>query len=201
VSDIGENSETGLAASCADLDACRLRLDSENLSDQDRAQVYCRLSEALYHSGSRDNALACARIAFSLYPGSEVVANLCAWVFSNCGQHAEAAAAYERLLEMRPDWAEGHRHASGSFAVAGQIEPAILHGTMASDLDATCFEFAFHVACLLETAGRYARSVTTSSAPLLSGPRTAGCCAIYPQCCSPSIKPNKPWPWRYGQWR
>jgi ABC-type polysaccharide/polyol phosphate export permease/Flp pilus assembly protein TadD len=159
VSEISENSQTALAASCGDLDACRLRLDSENLSDQDRAQVYCRLSEALYHSGSRDNAAACARIAFSLYPGSEEVANLCAWVFSNCGQHAEAAAAYERLLVMRPDWAEGHRHASGSFAVAGQIEPAILHGTKASDLDATSFEFAFHVACLLESAGQYARSV------------------------------------------
>jgi ABC-type polysaccharide/polyol phosphate export permease/Flp pilus assembly protein TadD len=159
VSDIGENSKTVLAASFADLDACRLQLESENFSDQDRAQVYCRLSEALYHNGSRENAVACAHIAFSLQPASEEVANLCAWIFSNCGRHAEAAAAYERLLEMRPNWAEGHRHASGSFAGAGQIERAILHGMTASDLDATSFEFALHVACLLESVGQYARSV------------------------------------------
>jgi tetratricopeptide (TPR) repeat protein len=74
------------------------------------------------------------------------------------GAHGEAAAAYEQLLAARPDWAAGHRHASGSFAAAGQIERAISHGTKASDLDPTSLEFAFHAACLLETVGRPAQA-------------------------------------------
>ena len=108
----------------------------------------------LFHKGSRGVALECARSAFDLQPEKEEIANLCAWVFSNCGAHGEAAAAYEQLLAARPDWAAGHRHASGSFAAAGQIERAISHGTKASDLDPTSLEFAFHAACLLETVGR-----------------------------------------------
>ena len=112
------------------------------------------MSEVLFHKGSRGVALECARSAFDLQPEKEEIANLCAWVFSNCGAHGEAAAAYEQLLAARPDWAAGHRHASGSFAAAGQIERAISHGTKASDLDPTSLEFAFHAACLLETVGR-----------------------------------------------
>jgi len=73
-------------------------------------------------------------------------------------EHQDAVAAYEKLLAIRPDWAAGHRHASGSFAAAGQIERAISHGTQASDLDPTSLEFALHVACLLETAGRLAQA-------------------------------------------
>ncbi len=159
MSDIGETSQTALAVSLADFDACRRLLESGDIPDHERARIYCRLSEALYHGGSHDGAVECARIAFTLQPESEEIANFCAWVFSNCGRHQEAAAAYEGLLAMRPQWAEGHRHASGSFAVAGQIERAIFHGTRASDLDATSFEFAFHAACLLECAGQHARSV------------------------------------------
>lgn len=107
------------------------------------------------HKGRPEDAAECARIAFNLQPETEAVANLCAWVFSNCGRHDEAAAAYERLLELRPGWAEGHRHASGSLAAAGQMNRAIFHGRAASDLDPHSFEFAFHAGCVLEGAGRY----------------------------------------------
>ena len=122
-------------------------------------RYYCRLSEALYHKGSRDEAVECASTAFDLQPEKEEIANLCAWVFSNCGKHTEAAAAYERLLSIRPHWAAGHRHASGSFAAAGQLDLAISHGRKASDLDPHSFEFAFHAACLLETVGQPAQAV------------------------------------------
>lgn len=147
------------AASLGDLEACRFHLRRGEIPDHERARIYCQLSEALYHRGHRDDAVGCARIAFDLQPQNEEVANLCAWVFSNCGRHEEAAAAYERLLAIRPQWAEGHRHASGSFAEAGQLDQAIFHARKASDLDPHSFEAAFHAACVLEAAGRYAPAV------------------------------------------
>lgn len=160
MSDIGEIYQTALGtASLADLDMCRFDLGRGDIPDPERAPVYCRLSEALYHKGRRDDAVECARIVFDLQPANEEIADFCAWVFSNCGRHEEAAAAYERLLRMRPQWAEGHRHASGSFAMAGPLERAIFHGRKASDLDPNSFEFAFHAACLLASAGRHAQSV------------------------------------------
>jgi hypothetical protein len=45
------------------------------------------LSEVLFHKGSRGVALECARSAFDLQPEKEEIANLCAWVFSNCGEN------------------------------------------------------------------------------------------------------------------
>ena len=142
------------AASVGDFEGCRSYLRCRDVSNHERASIYCRLSEALFHKGSRDDATECARSAFDLQPESEEIANLCAWIFSNCGEHEEAAAAYERLLSMRPQWAAGHRHASGSFAAAGHLDLAITHGRKASDLDPQSFEFAFHAACLLESAGQ-----------------------------------------------
>ena len=156
---IGEIAQTALAASLADFDGCPLRLQSGELPDHERALLYCRLSEALYYQGRRDGAIECARVAFALQPAREEVASFCAWVFSNSGRHEEAASAYECLLGTRPQWAEGHRHASGSLAAAGQIKRAIFHGTRASDLEPTSFEFAFHAACLLEAACQHARAV------------------------------------------
>ena len=113
----------------------------------------------MYHRQSFGEAIECARTAFDLQPDSDEVANLCAWVFSNCARHEEAAAAYERLLVLRPHWAEGHRHASGSFAAAGRLDRAIIHGKRASDLDPNSSEFAFHVGCLLEAAGRHPQAI------------------------------------------
>jgi capsular polysaccharide transport system permease protein len=103
--------------------------------------------------------VACARAAFVLQPECERVTNLCAWVFSNCNRHEEAGAAYERLLEIRSQWAEGHRHASGSFAIAGRIDRAILHAISASELDRSSLEFALHAGSVLETAGHYDRAL------------------------------------------
>jgi len=147
------------AASSGEVEECRLRLERGDLPDHERARLYCRLSEALYHRQSFGEALECARAAFDLQPDSNEIANLCAWVFSNCGRHEEAAAAYERILALRPQWAEGHRHASGSFAAAGRLDRALIHGSRASDLDPTSFEFAFHTSCLLQAAGRHSEAI------------------------------------------
>ena len=113
------------AAGSGELEAYRLRLCRGDLSDHERAACYCRLSEALYHGDRFHEAVEYACLAFDLHADNDEVANLCAWVFSNSGRHAEAGAAYKSLLASRPEWAEGHRHASGSFAVAGDIEREI----------------------------------------------------------------------------
>jgi tetratricopeptide (TPR) repeat protein len=166
VSDVGEIYEEAIGAAAFTrghgvgfAEACRLYLARRGIAEHELPLFYCRLSEALLHRGCREDAVECARMAFDLRPAKEDTANLCAWVFSNCGRHDEAAAAYERLQEFRPHWAEGHRHASGSFAAAEQIDRATFHGRSASDLDTNSFEFAFHAACLLESAGLYEDAV------------------------------------------
>src|SRR5271166_7110124 len=69
LSDLGEIRQSVIgAASVGDLDACRLYLGHRDVPDQERAWIYCQLSEALYHKGSRDVAVECARSAFDLQP-------------------------------------------------------------------------------------------------------------------------------------
>jgi capsular polysaccharide transport system permease protein len=162
VNDVGEICEAAIgvgpfsrSTGAGLAEACRLYLARREVPEHEIPQFYCRLTEALFHKGCREQAVECARIAFDLLPKREETANLCAWVFSNCGRHEEAASAYERLLEFRPQWAEGHRHASGSFAVVGRMDRAIFHGKSASEINPNSFEFAFHAACLLQSAGWY----------------------------------------------
>ena len=140
-------------------ESCQLYLSRYQLAAHQRPIFFGRLGEALLHNGRREEAVDCARIAFELRPQEEEVANMCAWIFSNCGRWSEAATAYEQLLEIRPGWAEGHRHASGSFAAAGQLDRAIFHASRASDLAPSAAEFATHAACQYEAAGRYEDAV------------------------------------------
>lgn len=141
------------------LETCHRYLAQHELPGHQLPVFYCRLGEKLLHNGRPEDAVDCARIAFELRPDDEEIANTCAWIFSNCGRYGEAAAAYQQLLEFRPGWAEGHRHASGSFAAAGQLERALSHAIAASDLDPGSFELAVHAAGQCEAAGRYEDAV------------------------------------------
>jgi ABC-type polysaccharide/polyol phosphate export permease/predicted Zn-dependent protease len=120
---------------------------------EQRAADCCRSAERLFYAGDRQAAVDWARAAFDVAPGQEPIAEFCAWLFSNCGHHQEAAAAYERLLACRPGWAAGHRHASGSFAVAGDLDRAIQHAARASEIEPKSAEFAIHAGGLLAQAG------------------------------------------------
>ena len=82
------------------------------------------------------------------------VANFCAWLFSNSGCHAEAASAYEKLLEQHSDWAEGYRHASGAFEASGARQKAIDFAINASDFAPDNYDFAYHAGSLLLDAQR-----------------------------------------------
>jgi ABC-type polysaccharide/polyol phosphate export permease/Flp pilus assembly protein TadD len=141
------------AIAAGDLDSCRAVLHECAVSDSDRAAFYCRLGEAFFYRDQTEAALECARSAFELQPQRESIADFCAWLFSNCGHHNEAAAAYERLIVCRPGWAAGHRHASGSFAAASDIDRAIQHAARASEIEPGRLEFAVHAGCLLAGIG------------------------------------------------
>jgi ABC-type polysaccharide/polyol phosphate export permease/Flp pilus assembly protein TadD len=137
------------AIEAGDLAAARAALADAGLGVLQCAALYCRLSEAFFYRGRHEDAFACASTAFDLEPQGEAVADFCAWLFSNCGRHSEAATAYERLLDGRPGWAAGHRHLSGSYAAAGDLDRAIHHAARACELDPNSCEFAVHAGVLL----------------------------------------------------
>ena len=114
----------------------------------------CRAAEALFHGGRRDEALECGRRAFALSADDRDTAQFCAWLFSNCDCHAEAAAAYQRLIALSPDWAEGYRHASGSLAAIGEIDRALAWALRAVELMPDDTGTAVHAAELLLRRGR-----------------------------------------------
>lgn len=106
------------------------------------------------HQGRREEAVERCRRALPRAGGDDGDLRICAWVFSNCGCHDEAAAAYRALLDGSPDWVDGHRHLSGSLAAAGHLERAVEHAVTASDLAPHDPEFALHAGALLRRAGR-----------------------------------------------
>ena len=118
------------------------------------ARLNCRRAEILFHEGRREDAVECGRRAFFLASDDEAVVHCCAWLFSNCGLHAEAAEAYKRLLDQLPDWVEGYRHLSGSLAASGDRDAAIVNAVRASELAPNNFDFALHAGCLLLDAER-----------------------------------------------
>ncbi|HEY1300102.1 MAG TPA: tetratricopeptide repeat protein [Stellaceae bacterium] len=157
--------------SAGDLDACLSGLRRWTMARQTRASLYCRLGEALFYRGDREAAVGCARGAFELDAEAEPIADFCAWLFSNCERHAEAATAYERLIEMRPGWAAGHRHASGSFAAVGERDRAIFHALRASELEPGSFEFAVNAGTLLEAESRWEEAIEQFNRAALIEPR------------------------------
>ncbi len=162
------------AIEAGELGACRRRLWEGRFSPPARARLYCRLGEALFYREQRAAAVDCARAAFALQPEDPSTADFCAWLFSNCQRYAEAAAAYQRLLEWRPEWAAGHRHASGALAAAGELDRAIAHGLRACDGEPGSFEFAFHAGSLLEAAGRHADAAELFTPAARIDPADAG---------------------------
>jgi tetratricopeptide (TPR) repeat protein len=156
------------------IEACRHYLSQNEVQQDEFPLFFCRLGEALFHRGERDRAIVCAQAAFELQPEHEDVAHICAWIFSNCGRHQEAAAAYARLLEIRPLWAEGHRHLSGSLSAAGQLDRAIFHAGTASGLDPHSIEFALHAASICETAGRHGDALDYLARAANLAPEAAG---------------------------
>jgi ABC-type polysaccharide/polyol phosphate export permease/Flp pilus assembly protein TadD len=140
-------------AAASEPETCRAAPREPDAIRAEDAARCCRRAEALYYRGLLSEAIECAHRAFELQPDSAAIVDFCAWLFSNSGRHREAAAAYERLIAMRPGWAEGHRHASGSFAIAGDLDRAIQHAARACEIEPDSAEFAIHTGCLLSQTG------------------------------------------------
>ena len=141
------------ALGAGDVDACLELLRTDENGGPDTAVLNCRLAEVLFHDGRGEEALECGRRAFALAPAHRDTSHFCAWLFSNCSVHDEAAAAYERLLGLSPDWAEGHRHLSGSLAAIGDFDRATAHAMRALELMPDDNDTAIHAAELLLHCG------------------------------------------------
>jgi len=143
------------------LNVCLDLLRQDDDPGADGTALNCRLAEILFHRGRREEALECGRRALAFAAGHDAdTGRFCAWLFSNCACHDEAALVYERLVDLSPGWAEGHRHASGSLAASGALDRAIPHAITASDLAPDRAEFAIHAGCLLLDVGRPGDAVT-----------------------------------------
>ena len=158
------------ALSAGNLDACALYLRADPSADVATAERNCRLAEALFHCCRRDEALEFGRHAFELAGRQGHILAFCAWLFSNSGCHAAAADAYRRLVELQPDWIEGYRHASGSFAATGALEEAVAYGLKAVDLAPQSAEFAIHAGELLQRAGRFEEAAAVLQSAVATAP-------------------------------
>jgi len=153
------------------VDTCLALLRRDADDNLDRAVLNRRLAEALFYRGQPIEALECGRRALASAPPDDAsTAQFCAWLYSNCGCHDEAAAVYEQLLDLSPDWIEGHRHASGSLAAIGTLDRAICHAATASDLAPQHGEYALHAGSLLLDAGRGAEAVAYLRRALVAEP-------------------------------
>ena len=97
---------------------CLRYLDRQSAASRPDLLFNCKLAEALLHQRRYEEALACARRGFPEVGSDPALLHICAWVFSNCASYGEAADAYRQLVELSPDWIEGHRHLSGALAAS-----------------------------------------------------------------------------------
>ncbi len=155
-------SDPGRPASGSGAAGAPVASEPSNTADRDNAAEraaaaadFCRRAEALYYGGEPAAAVGLAQRAFELAPESAATVDFCAWLFSNSGCHGAAAAAYEKLLYLKPGWAAGHRHASGAYALVGDLDRAIHHALRASELEPHSLEFALHAGSLHIEAGRF----------------------------------------------
>ena len=165
------------------LDACLTYLKRENNNQASNAGLNCRLAEALLHRSRHDASVECVRRALPWAGSDAAMLRICAWVFSNCGCHAEAAGVYHLLIELCPDVVELYRHASGSLAAAGQLDAAIADGKTASNRAPQNPEFALHAGSLLHAAGRYDEAaIYLDHAVALEPDNTSALCELSALC-------------------
>jgi tetratricopeptide (TPR) repeat protein len=135
------------------VDACLVYARQSERGCDENAELNRRVAETLFHRGHREEALECGRRALGLAGSDPEILNVCAWLFSNCGCHEEAAEAFQGLLELYPDWTEGYRHASGSLMAIGAITEAIDCALEACARGPQNSEYALHAGSLLLSIG------------------------------------------------
>ena len=83
--------EAAQALDAGALGDCLRLLRSDDSGGAEAARLNCRLGEVLFHDGRLEDAVECGGRAFASAPNSDVIAHFCAWLFSNCARHADAA--------------------------------------------------------------------------------------------------------------
>lgn len=152
------------------LDACLLYLRQEQQCGRLPVPENSRLGEALLHRGRPAEAVECCRRALPGAGEDPEALPICAWVFSNCACHAEAAQCYRAMLDRQPDWSEGWRHASGALAASGMLDEAVAAALRAVALDPRQAEFACHAGRLLVETGRGGEAAAMAMRSLAAQP-------------------------------
>ena len=155
------------------LDACLDYLQKSQITGPETARLACRLGEQLFYRGRSNDASECGRLAFAAAANDNDIIRFCAWLFSNCGCFAEAASAYQRLLEHQPDWVEGYRHASGALAAIGADEQALNFALQAVALAPQDSDFVIHAAELLLRRERIDEAAALLAAAVARDPANA----------------------------
>ncbi|MBV8888121.1 MAG: tetratricopeptide repeat protein [Alphaproteobacteria bacterium] len=143
------------------------------------------------HEGHCEPALEHGRRALALAPEDLDILNFCAWLFSNAERHDEAAAIYGRMLETCPDWAEGHRHASGSLAAIGERDRALAHAERACDLLPECAEFLLHAGHLLLAAEQFETAAFYFSRAAAAAPDDGAAWRAWSSACLALDRPEE----------
>src|ERR1043166_5343461 len=95
-SPLGIDPETFAAALHAGaVDACLVYARQSERGCDENAELNRRVAETLSHRGHGEEALEWGRRALGLAGSDPEILNFCAWLFSNCGCHEEAATPFK----------------------------------------------------------------------------------------------------------
>ena len=88
----------------------------------------------LYHSGQMTRAEQVCRGLLQSYPQSLIVLNLLGAVLSSQGQFQQAVRSYDRVIELKPDFAEAYSNRGNALTNLGQLEEAVASYDQAIEL-------------------------------------------------------------------
>lgn len=88
-----------------------------------------------YKYGLSDEAIRYAELAVSLDPKAHLAYNLMGLAYSAKGDHAKAAEAYAKAVEIKPDFSEGFCNLGTARAEAGDVAGAAAAFRASYDLD------------------------------------------------------------------
>ncbi len=120
--------------------------------------------DAALDDGRHEEAAKLAGRAVRRFPDSPEAWGLMGEAVEGLGDLVSAMRAFEKALELDPDWATGHAHLAGLHLELGQLQQASERIERAFDLDGMDAEanYAFAVLCEIEgelgTAARFYRA-------------------------------------------
>jgi tetratricopeptide (TPR) repeat protein len=131
------------------------------------------LSDALFHLGRFEDAVACARQALKFNDDSAPAYYNLGASLARLGKTDEALACYEKALEIDSDYIQAHTNLGANLANRGRHEQAIVHFRRAIELDSH-YALAYNNLGLSLTAlGRIDEALQQFHAAVLLAPQYA----------------------------